>query len=834
MRSVRGRGWAAAATAIVLVAVTGSAPVSADVVVPAAPSSRPTALSGDFNGDGRPDIALVGASGWDGVSTALRTASNGYTVGYTRSPAFAAWASLPGVKIVTGKFDNDADDDIVLTGLAGWSTLKLARSDGNGTFTVTNTAAGSFPAWAGVDGARLLSGDFNGDGRTDLALAGGDTVSTIPVALANANGTFTVTNNPAPQLAGHAQHWAARVFAQDLNADGRTDLVLVPGEDALLTDLSLTVAYSTISGGFSESSIPLADFVGATYRTAITVGDFNHDHRADLAVVLDDRIVVARSLGAGSFAWYEAEATADFFLRAHRPGARIVGSDTTCDGRTDLVVLSGPDDQWTSVPVAMSAQLTEEFFVVDEGLPNFPLQTGMPGTQLLIDDFDSDGCEDLALTGGTGWNSVHFAMAAGDGSYSELDIASPNFAAWAAGASPVTLPPPPAETLGTLSLLDTGITSGITPSAAVGTDGLGIISYYSGSNEVPMNLRVAHCEDVACTSVTATDVDVAGDVGRWSSIRIGSDGLPLISYAHERNLNPAAFTEDLKVAHCNNIACTSATVTTLDTASRVNDVTSLAIGGDGFGLISYQDTASSTSTKMKVAHCLNLACTSANLATIDTVKPDNGETGGYSQTGIAVGNHGMGLISYYDGAPNEMLKVAACTNVDCSTTVKSIVDRAPSGFTGLYGGYSSVAYGRDGLALISYNVYNSSVTGTNLKVAHCLDVYCTTSTTITADTGGYVGWHTSIAIGGDGLGVISYSDGTNKDLKLAHCTNLACTSATATTVDSFDNVGDRSSVTTGADGLPLISYMGPGFLDVILRVVRCGNSTCTAVIVAPF
>src|SRR4030095_6546633 len=75
---------------------------------------------------------------------------------------------------------------------------------------------------------------------------------------------------------------------------------------------------------------------------------------------------------------------------------------------------------------------------------------------------------------------------------------------------------------------------------------------------------------------------------------------------------------------------------------------------------------------------------------------------------------------------------------------------------------------------------------------------------------------------------------TNRDLKLAHCANLACSTATATTVDAFDDVGARSSVATGSDGLPLISYIGPGPNGPVLRVVHCGHSDCTAVIVAPF
>lgn len=824
--------WAAAALVLVVVAASGSAPVSAGVVERATPSALPSALSGDFNGDGRPDIALVGASGWNGVSTALRTAAGGFTTGYTTAPAFAAWASLPGVKLVTGRFDSDAFDDIVLTGIGAWTTLKVARSNGNGTFTVSSVPAGQFPAWAGEPGTRVFSGDFNGDGRTDMALAGGNLSATIPVALANADGTFTVTNNPAPQFAGAAPHPEARIFADDFNADGRTDLVLVPDGDAQITDLSLTVAYSTGFGTFTEANLWLPDFVGASYHKQVTAGDFNNDSKTDLAVVLNNMILVAYSLGAGSFGLYRAGASEQFYMRATRPGARIVGTDNDCDGRTDLVVISEPAGGWMTMPVAMPRG-EEEFFVMDDPMPTFPQLSRVSGAQLLAGDYDGDGCEDLALTGGTGWGTIPIAVSNGDGSYHEQNVAASTFAAWAAGASPVTLPPPPEETIGVLSLLDTEVWSGITPSVAIGTDGLPVISYYVSNSEL-MNLRVAHCNDSACTSITTTDIDTVGDVGKWSSIKIGSDGLPLISYAHDRTPTPVAFTQDLKVAHCNDIACTSATITTLDTASRVAEVTSLAIGGDGFGLIAYQDTTSSTSTKMKAAHCLNILCTAATLTTLDTVQPDNGESGGYSQIGVAVGNHGLGLVAYYDGGSSQALKVAACTNADCTSTVKSIVDKKATGFTGLHGGWASVAFGLDGLALISYNGNYSGTVGSDLKVAHCSNVYCTASTLVTADTGGHVGWNTAMTVGADGLGVVSYYDITNKDLKFAHCSNLACSSATAITVDAFDNVGLRSAVAIGTDGLPLIGYQGPGPNGVILRVVRCGNADCSAVIVAPF
>ena len=89
---------------------------------------------------------------------------------------------------------------------------------------------------------------------------------------------------------------------------------------------------------------------------------------------------------------------------------------------------------------------------------------------------------------------------------------------------------------------------------------------------------------------------------------------------------------------------------------------------------------------------------------------------------------------------------------------------------------------------------------------------------------GNVGQYTSVTIGADGLGLISYRDVTNGDLKVAHCSNRACTSATHTTLDSTGDVGQDTSVTIGADGLGLISYR-----DVTngnLKVAHCSDPSC--------
>jgi hypothetical protein len=95
---------------------------------------------------------------------------------------------------------------------------------------------------------------------------------------------------------------------------------------------------------------------------------------------------------------------------------------------------------------------------------------------------------------------------------------------------------------------------------------------------------------------------------------------------------------------------------------------------------------------------------------------------------------------------------------------------------------------------------------------------------ITRDGSGNVGQYSSIAIGADGLALISYYDATNGDLRVAHCADVACRSATHIVVQSQDDVGQFTSITIGPDGLPLISYYDATNGD--LKVAHCSNSLC--------
>lgn len=356
---------------------------------------------------------------------------------------------------------------------------------------------------------------------------------------------------------------------------------------------------------------------------------------------------------------------------------------------------------------------------------------------------------------------------------------------------------------GLANFVDSAYTyTGLHTSITFGADGLALISYFA-YNIVNGILRVLHCGNPACDyGNSITSVEIAA-VGEYSSITIGSDGLGLISYYESS-------TGEMKVAHCGTIACNSGnTLTTVNATNDVGQYSSITTGADGHGLLSYYD---ATIGALKVVHCGNAFCNSGGS---NTVVDNSADVGQY--TAITIGADGLGLISYYD-ATNGHLKVLHCGDTACiSGNISATVDGSATVGLG-----TSITIGADGLGLISYR---DSPNG-DLKVLHCGNLVCNSGNTVTAvDTEGIVGSFSSITIGIDGLGLISYSDGGNGHLKALHCGNATCNSGNiSNTLDSAYNVGTYTSIAIDPSGLPLISYYDSFYQD--LKVYRCFNPAC--------
>ena len=231
------------------------------------------------------------------------------------------------------------------------------------------------------------------------------------------------------------------------------------------------------------------------------------------------------------------------------------------------------------------------------------------------------------------------------------------------------------------------------------------------------------------------------------------------------------------------------TPVTVDATGNTGYDTSIAIGVNGFPVISYYD---GTNGDLRVAACADITCSTATTTTVDAT----GVTG--EEPSIAIGVNGFPVISYYD-VTNADLRVAACADVACTSATKTTVDA-----TGTTGQYTSIAIGINGFPVISYY----DVANSDLRVAACADVTCSVypATTTTLDSAGIVGWETSIAFGSNGYPFISYYDFTNGDLKVATCLSWSCGSATKTTVDTTGFSGRDTSIAIGANGFPVISY----------------------------
>ena len=345
-----------------------------------------------------------------------------------------------------------------------------------------------------------------------------------------------------------------------------------------------------------------------------------------------------------------------------------------------------------------------------------------------------------------------------------------------------------ADASATITVIDNSGDNGNFNSLAIGSDGLGIVSYIDSTSGI--SLHVAHCLNVACSNAEVSELDTTVSFTD-TSITIGTDGLPLIAYANN---------DGLAVAHCSNLACSNASKNTL--SNTVNGVRfgSVVIGADGFGLIGYYD---NDTEKMTIAHCENSPCSSATITPLDDAQDVA------QRISVTIGGDGLGLISYL---ANTGLKTAHCDDTACTSATFAAHDS--NGGSGMF---TSITTGTDGLGLISYYHANEG----ELRVAHCEDSECTNASIGVIDVA--TKEYSAITINPEGFGFISYFDtGNGQALKVAQCLNLTCSSVMTSMVDTTNVAEHTTDVAIGVDGLALISYLAP-VGGPFLKIAHCAN-----------
>ncbi len=263
----------------------------------------PTSITAnDFNSDGKTDIAT---SNYDSksISILLGDGIGNLATASTLNAGPTIGVIIPNPRfIVSGDFNGDSKPDLAWTNdySDGNGSVGIAINNGTGTPFSSVTPTGYT---IGTNPYGLIATDLNGDGKLDLVAANSPTLGSgsISALLGNGNGTFQSALNTT--VGTRPRYFAAG----DFNRDGKQDLALTQ----TITDNNLRILLGNGSGGFS-SQATLAMGAEATPRGVISA-DFNLDGYLDLAAssLEGDNTSIFLGSGDGNFSTRKVFAAGD-------------------------------------------------------------------------------------------------------------------------------------------------------------------------------------------------------------------------------------------------------------------------------------------------------------------------------------------------------------------------------------------------------------------------------------------------------------------------------------------------------------------------------------------
>ena len=255
----------------------------------------------DFNGDGKLDLAVANAftvsdlgggnsqSSAGGVSILI-----GNGDGTFQPPRTISLSGYPNC-VVAGDFNGDGRPDLAVGQMSPggppmWGTVIVLISNGGGTFQSPIENPTEFPVNS------IAVGDLNGDGVADIAAATGVTIGpsegllkssgAVVILVGKGDGTFQSGVNYGPVT----RHFSS-IKAADLNGDSKLDLA-VAGSDYSRQFLHLpTVNDGQVSiflGNGDGTFAPESTVQVGSRDFSLTVGDLNRDGKLDVAVLVGE------------------------------------------------------------------------------------------------------------------------------------------------------------------------------------------------------------------------------------------------------------------------------------------------------------------------------------------------------------------------------------------------------------------------------------------------------------------------------------------------------------------------------------------------------------------
>ena len=293
---------------------------------------------GDFNGDGKLDLAV--ADYYDSTYTqGAASVLLGNGDGTFQNAVTYSSGGLYTFSVAVGDFNGDGRLDLALAsqclsnGVCSSGSAGILLGNGDGTFQNALT----YPS-SGLYTYAVAVGDFNGDSKTDLVLADDYNTSYssggASVLLGNGDGTFQ--NAVSYPSGGYGSY---SVIVGDFNGDGKADLALSNRSD------QQTSTYGTVGillGSGDGTFQPATSYASGGFYPAyqsLAMADFNGDGKTDIAVA--NQCIQASSCITSSLGLLPGNGDGTFQAATSYPsdgGYGLATADLNGDGKPDLVV----------------------------------------------------------------------------------------------------------------------------------------------------------------------------------------------------------------------------------------------------------------------------------------------------------------------------------------------------------------------------------------------------------------------------------------------------------------------------------------------------------------